>query len=311
MSPSWKLQACQVVQLLLTVVLPVFAIDPAPVAATSTLSSAAAATTSAAPPPLGVAWNPSARAQGWGVFTSHVIFGDDVPDIDDNTLVAMARQSFNDMRNSPDYGNMARKPAMMAALKVRNEVFFASSITGHGSVSFVYDWLSEQSSTNEGADKTPQQVDALSQLGDAGNALLAIEGSLTDIEIQLIACQVGLMQIRQQTPGSRGVNDKHRTKGNCAEVIALHMYNIAHPSEGPNSIRNKNAVVVAWGVFGGEQRVVPACGGFLPIPQNWGCAKLMESQGVRTINAEPAGGITDNTVAPFSVDQLNICEVYD
>jgi len=115
-------------------------------------------------PPLPFAWNPSAKAIDWNMFTLHATYAEDT-DLDDATVVGLAKQAFNVMRGTTDWDTMApRHPATAAALKVANEVVFASSVRGHGSDSFVYDWLTPRDSNlglNQALDMTPEQPSAL------------------------------------------------------------------------------------------------------------------------------------------------------
>lgn len=249
------------------------------------------------PPPLSIAWNPSAKANNWNVFGIHATYPEDT-EFDDATIVGLAQQAFNEMRSTTDYNSMTNRPATVAALWVENELFISSSITGHGPASFVYDWL-----TPGGQNSNPSLA---SQTIPSAEEITA--ESFTDIESQLLSCRIQQMQKRDEEGSSASIGLRHRTKGNCAEVMALHMYNVVHPPDGLSNIGKKGAVIVAWGVVRGEQRVLDGCGSHKVIPTDWGCRNLMDSVGVRQIEGIPAAKSKGSTEYPLGVDQPNICE---
>lgn len=92
----------------------------------------------------------------------------------------------------------------MAALKVGEDMFFASSVTGHGSDSFTYDWLTPKVSNldpSQASDPSPKQAAALEHAGVTQSELDLVADILTDIELQLEACRIQQMQ-RKQTMGA-------------------------------------------------------------------------------------------------------------
>ncbi len=129
--------------------------------------------------------------------------------------------------------------------------------------------------------------------------------SSTDIEIQLEARRLQQMQRKAETGSPFSIQSRHKIYGNCAKVMALHMYNVKYPIDGLRSIQDKNAVVATWGSVrdqGNGPNLLQGCGGLGRIPRNWGCSKLIESVGLRVIRTMPAVGVKDSPVAPTSVD---------
>lgn len=266
------------------------------------------------PPPLPIVWNPSAKANDWNMFTLLASFPKNT-DIDDATLVGLTRQAWGVMQSNTDFKSMEKQPSAMAALKVGNEVFFASSVRGHGFTSFAYDWLTPKSSTSDpsrASDSSTEQVAALPNTDITPFDLETMVESLTDIEVQLEACRTQIMQKRIDNKKVGTDPGRHRSLANCAEVMALHMYNVEHPLGGPDGIRDQHAVVATWAVdhFGKGPMLYPACGAADYAPAKWGCRKFMESVGVRPIQEMDSVAIRDNTVAPTSVKQINLCERY-
>lgn len=121
------------------------------------------------------------------MFTLHATYPEGT-DLDDATVVGLAKQAFNVMRSTTDWNSMSPiEPATAAALKVANEIFFASSITGHGHESFVYDWLTPRDSNSgpsQAPNMTPERKAALESEGYNPSDFSMVADSLTDIEIQ-------------------------------------------------------------------------------------------------------------------------------
>ena len=237
----------------------------------------------ATPPPLPFEWNPSAKANKFNFFSLQATYTAGTA-FDDSTLVGLARQAYRTMTADESWQNMIKKPGTVCALKVDNEIFFSSSISGGSKdvSSFVYDWLE------------PEKDD----YGEDAGA---------NIQQQLIACQIFKME--KKDFGKDKTTTGHRTGGNCAEVMAVHLYQVAHPGE--DITKKEGAVVAAYGIDGygdykGTEIGLPACGGAGP---EWGCQQLMEYLNIRPIGKTKQGQMTDMTAAPISTNnQLSLCD---
>ena len=272
MLASWKAHFCTLLAIFASLVPYSNAADP-------TTSTSTAAAGLATLPPLRFQWNPSAKLNNFNMFSLMATYSTDI-NIDDNTLVGLARQAYRTMIGSTDWQGMIRQPGVVSVLKVGNEVYFASSIRGGGVVSFVYDWLDQ------------------SQYQD----------SQTNIKEQLVECQLILMTRAAEGSGDE-VKDGHRVNGNCAEVMAVHMYQVAHPQE---DIKTKGAVVTSYGVdsFGNRGQInLRACGTRKTVPLEWGCAQLMDYLNIRVVYDIQQAQMTDMTAAPITTnDQLPLCQ---
>ena len=147
------------------------------------------------PPPLGIAWNPSAKAN-INIYTLHATYSQDTSLFDDRTLIGLARQAWNEMVNTANDHNIPSsqtKPGAMVVLPVGSELCFSGSVSNAG-LSFVYNWLNP---------KKPEYTSQIYQ--------------------QLNACYAERVTGRGS---DTGVQPRRRLNRNCGEPNAIHQYNI-------------------------------------------------------------------------------------
>ena len=166
---------------------------------------------------LGIAWNPSAKANNINIYTLHTTYSQDTSLLDDRTLIGLARQAWNEMVNTADYHNIPSsqtKPGAMVVLPVGSELCFSGSVS-NASLSFVYNWLN------------PRKPEYTSQIYQ-----------------QLNACYVEKVTGRGS---NTGVQPRHRLNWNCGEPNTIHQYNINSASGDIWDFVGRGARMAAWG----------------------------------------------------------------
>ena len=228
-------------------------------------------------PNLSIIWNESAKENFpmFYVFMSKVTYTEQqAAQITDGVLMGLAKQAYQEMTALPDYRSMktkSKEPAVMVALKVDNEVFFASSIRAaeSGVGSFLYRY----------AGQDPFEGEEL--------------GAVTRM---LVECQAHLASTGQK------LDKPHRVSANCGEPMALHAWMVAHPNQ---DIKDRGARMAAYGTVEGKEGPLNGCR-TRKTKLEWGCHSLADFLDVGTV--DKGIPIIQFTEVPTTVDEnVRLC----
>lgn len=177
--------------------------------------------------------------------------------ISDEQIVAVAHKASEEMRETWTKGiKPGRRPSVMTALRVGEEIYLASSIKGD--YSFIYENNKQGKNEHNGNGEIRNSVP--NEIKDA---------------LEEARCQAG-----DETPARTNV--QHKNDASCGELMASYTYLLKNSNKG---LRHKQPKpqVIAW-LYREEQNEDKAwdpCGN----EQGWGCDLFCSQMGFKTISA--------------------------